>query len=206
MRLIRHVIEHVECNHIILLDEDAFVFDYPRMLDLLRWSIRNEARCVGMPDGGIVKIRRFNPNAMNTFFNILDLAHLRSKWDPEACRSYSRFGHTMTQPWPPGEMLNAEWCRYVDFEPYYCFYFWLKSTGSELRWLSAATHSDGVSTLLNDVTDQHFLIHTWYARNFSRDATQRLRILDAQRWAAARARRRAVAPATVRRMTLPIKS
>lgn len=187
MRAIQHVIENAPSDWTVLLDEDAFIIDTSRLERLLEWAMRTGAACVGMCDGGVVPIRTGNPNALNPFFNIIDLSRVRAKWHEPDCRAYIGAGHNMREVWPPKHVLT-EGVRYQfgDFENYYCFYFWLQAVGLEMQWLTARTHTDGVSTVLNDHTGRPLVLHTWYGRRFGRHRQQTARIVRAARWVAAR--------------------
>lgn len=175
---IRHAIENVSARRAVLLDEDAFVLDNERLRDLVASSAQRGLDAVGVPDGGVVGMRVHNPNALNPFFNILDLASIRRVWDAEQCLSWMGRGSEMTAPWPPASLLKPE-VPYVfdDYEPYYCFYFWLNHVGLTTGYLNAYTHSDGVSTVVLDHEQRPLVVHSWYARKFD-DGPMRDRILD----------------------------
>ena len=180
---IRHVIEHVPTRHVVLLDEDAFVFDNARLRQLLAWADQHGLAAVGVPDGGVFAARTHNPNALNPFFNVLDLAAIREVWSVDACLAWRGRGSEMTEPWPPGELFEPE-VRYAfdDFEPYYCFYFWLRDAGLATGYLDARTHSDGMSTIVLDHEGAPVVIHAWSARKFEHPCV-RDRIHDAAAFA-----------------------
>jgi hypothetical protein len=178
------------------LDEDAFILDFERLCELVAWSARTGTACVGMSDGGIVPIRRHNPNALNPFFNIIDLQQVRRLWNVSECRSHMFTGHTMRELWPPEHIITpGAPYEFDDFETYYCFYFWLKAVGLKMAWLTGTTHEDGTATLLNDVSGRPFLLHTWYGRTFGRDAQQTSRIVRAAQWVARQIAKRDVSTA-----------
>jgi hypothetical protein len=185
IRAIKHVIEHAPCERAILLDEDAFIIDFVRLRRLLAWTAGTGTACIGMCDGGVLPIRTHNPNSLNPFFNIIDLSQVRRKWSEAECRSHIYDGHTMRDLWPPRHILTPGVSyRFDDFESYYCFYFWLRASGLKIEWLTGSTHTDGVSTLLNDRMGEPFLLHTWYGRTFGRDLAQTERIVRAALWVA----------------------
>jgi hypothetical protein len=183
LRSIEYMIEHVPARWAVLLDEDGFVIDFGRVRQLVDHAVQHDIACIGMPDGGIVPIRRHNPNAMNMFFNILDLEQIRAKWNSAACQAHIGSGSAMRELWPPPERLTPGAAyRFDDFEPYYCFYFWLKAAGFRLEWLTGRSHTDGLSTILTDASGEPFLLHTWYGRNFVSQPCHRERILQAARF------------------------
>jgi hypothetical protein len=180
---IRHVIEHVPSRRAVLLDEDAFIFDNERLRELVTWADEQGLAAVGVPDGGVFATRRQNPNALNTFFNVLDLDAIRAVWSLDACLAWRGRGAEMTEPWPPLTLFKPE-VPYVfdDYEPYYCFYFWLHAAGLSTGYLDARTHSDGMSTIVLDHEHRPLLIHAWHARKFEHPH-MRDRILDAASFA-----------------------
>lgn len=181
---VRHTIENTPARWAILLDEDAFILDNDRLHRLVAWAARSGHAAVGVPDGGVISHRTHNPNALNLFFNILDLASIRDVWDARSCRRWSGRGSEMTRPWPPGSLLNPDVpYRFDDYEPYYCLYFWLADVGLSTGYLGARDHSDGLSTVVLDHEGQPVLIHTWYGREFEREGPMRERILDAVAYA-----------------------
>ncbi len=181
---IEHVVEHVPARWAVMLDEDAFVLDNARLRGLLVWAAGNSFAAVGVPDGGVIANRIHNPNALNSFFNILDLDSIRGVWDARRCRRWEGRGAEMTRPWPPPALLKPDVpYQFDDFEPYYCFYFWLADAGLSTGYLDAREHSDGLSTIVLDHEQEPIVIHTWYARKFDDGSPMRERILDAAAFA-----------------------
>jgi hypothetical protein len=185
MRAIKYVIETVPCDRVILLDEDAFILNFTRLRRLLTWTANTDTACIGMGDGGVVSTRTHNPNALNPFFNIIALNKVRQKWNETTCRAYMAAGCEMCDLWAPNGVTAGVAYQFDDFEPYYCFYFWLWANGFKMEWLTARTHADGVSTLLNDRHGKPFLLHAWYGREFGHDPDHTERIGRAALWAAA---------------------
>jgi len=54
------------------------------------------------------------------------------------------------------------------YEPYYCFYFWLRRKGNKILFLEATTPfiDDNITTMIMDANGQVLLYHTWYARSY----------------------------------------
>ncbi len=75
----------IDVDWVISLDEDAFVLQPQLLLDLVRYLARNGFAACGMPDGGVVQIRRHNPVACNAFFNVFDLRRVRTVWQDWGC-------------------------------------------------------------------------------------------------------------------------
>lgn len=187
IRAIEYVIDNAPCDRAVLLDEDAFIMDADRLRRLVSWSGRTRTACVGMCDGGVVPIRTYNPNALNPFFNILDLRQIRQQWDANECRSFTGAARNVLELRAPEHVLTPGVSyRFDEFEPYYCFYFWLHAKAFPINWLRAETHRDGISTLLHDMEGEPFLLHTWYGRTFGREPRHTARIVSAAQWVARR--------------------
>lgn len=182
---LRHAIENVPARWGVILDEDAFVLSNDRLRDLISWAEHNGHAAVGVPDGGVIPRREHNPNALNLFFNVLDLEAIRRVWDVEQCKRWMNRGGEMTRAWPPAALLKHD-VPYLfdDYEPYYCFYFWLADAGLSTGYLDARLHSDGLSAIVLDPSSEPLVIHTWYAREFDHPGgPMRERILDVVEYA-----------------------
>ena len=181
---LRHAVENVPTRWGVLLDEDAFVLSNERVRGLVAWAAQDGYAAVGVPDGGVFPRRPHNPNALNLFFNVLDLEAIRRVWDADDCARWMDRGSEMTHPWPPASLLNPG-VPYVfdDYEPYYCFYFWLADAGLSTGYLDARMHSDGLSAIVLDHATQPIVAHTWYAREFDTPGPMRERILDVVEYA-----------------------
>lgn len=176
-----HAVENVPTRWGVMLDEDAFVVSNERLRELISWADRNGHAAVGVPDGGVIARREHNPNALNLFFNVLDLDAIRRVWDADACAAWMNRGHEMAEAWPPATLLKPE-VPYLfdDYEPYYCFYFWLADAGLSTGYLDARLHSDGLSAIVLSPEGEPVVVHSWYAREFEQPGgPMRERILDA---------------------------
>jgi hypothetical protein len=176
---LRHTVERVPARWAVLLDEDAFVLDNGRLRELVAWTARSGYAAVGVPDGGVIPRRIHNPNALNLFFNILDLEAIRAVWDANKCRRWMGRGSEMTSLWPPASLMKPN-VPYLfdDYEPYYCFYLWLAEVGLSTGYLDARQFSDGLSAIVLDHEGEPIVIHSWYAREFDDEGPMRTRILD----------------------------
>src|SRR5262249_25541125 len=71
----------LDADWVINLDEDAFVLAPERLAPLVGYMEANGYAACGMPDGGVVPIRRHNPAACNAFFNVFNLRKVRPVWE-----------------------------------------------------------------------------------------------------------------------------
>jgi hypothetical protein len=149
---------------IISVDEDAFVLEPGRLLDLVQAMEQGGYAACGMPDGGVVPIRRHNPVACNAYFNVLDLRRVRRVWS-----NWERVVAAKHQP--AYESRVADFAKrttfaFDHFERYYGVFFSLLEAGERILYLDAETWQDGVSTLLKDTAGRPLLIHCWYTRHW----------------------------------------
>ena len=65
------------------------------------------------------------------------------------------------------------------YEPYYCFYFWLRRKGEKIFFLESKMLQEENEKISNEVfnTDgTSLLIHTWYARSYGNNEKHTTRI------------------------------
>ena len=67
------MLSDLECDVAINIDEDAFLIDEDALMDLVNYVVENNYANAGMPDGGMLQVRAFNPIITNPFFNVLNL-------------------------------------------------------------------------------------------------------------------------------------
>jgi hypothetical protein len=127
----------------------------------------------GMPDGGVVPIRRHNPSACNVFFNVFDLRRVRPAWADWARVLGLRHRPAYERAAPPFARRTAY--RFDDFEPYYGAFFALLEVGERILYLDAEEWRDGVTTLVKTPDGRPLLLHGWYARDWAADPATRAR-------------------------------
>jgi hypothetical protein len=152
----------LDADWVISLDEDAFVLDPARLLGLVRIMDEGGYAACGMPDGGVVGIRRHNPAACNAYFNIFDLRRVREVWND--------WGRVLSATHRPEyEARVAAFAgrtpfAFDHFERYYGVFFSLLGAGERFLYLDAEDWPDGVSTLLKNADGAPLLVHCWYSR------------------------------------------
>jgi hypothetical protein len=119
---------------VINLDEDAFVLDPPRLTDLVRHMEAHGYAACGMPDGGVVPIRRHNPAACNASFNVFDLRRVPPVW-----QDWQRMQEATHRP--AYEQGVAGFTRrspsaFDHFERYYGVFFALLGAGERILYLT----------------------------------------------------------------------
>jgi GT2 family glycosyltransferase/tetratricopeptide (TPR) repeat protein len=167
----------LDADWVINLDEDAFVLDPARLLGLVRALEAGGYAACGMPDGGVVPIRRHNPAACNAYFNVFDLRRVRPVW-----QDWDRV--VAARHRPEYEGLVAPFARrsvfaFDHFERYYGAFFALLGAGEHILYLDAEEWQDGITTLLKDAAGEPLLLHCWYSRYWDTSHHTRLRYREA---------------------------
>jgi hypothetical protein len=167
------ILEDNDVDIVINIDEDAFIFDMNRLLELLDYVVQNQYINCGMPDGGVVHLRRMNPLVTNAYFNILNVSEIRKIFSIKAVQDFPiHEAHYMDRF--PKDMLRGDY-KFVNYEAYYPFFIWLSQHFKTL-YLNAENHPDGESTVLHDHLNRPFLTHTWYSRLYNIDPVHTHRI------------------------------
>jgi hypothetical protein len=154
----------LDADWVVNIDEDAFVLAPGRLTELIRRMEQGGHAACGMPDGGVVRIRRHNPAGCNAFFNIFDMRRVRPIW-----ANWNRV--VSAGPRPEHQRLAVPFATrttfaFDHFERYYGVFFSLLDAGERILYLDAEVWQDGVSTLLKDPAGAPLLIHCWYTRNW----------------------------------------
>lgn len=131
-----------ECDIAVNIDEDAFLIDTRALLDLVRVLRTGGYANIGCSDGDPATTGR-DCVVTNPFFNILDLALIRTRFDRSQFRP-----------------------QLEDAEPYYPFFRWMAATFPTL-YLKAERHRDGTTTIALDPEGRTLCLHTWFSRFYS---------------------------------------
>jgi len=172
---LQQLIQDEQADIVINIDEDAFVYDTTSLVNLVQYVVENGYANCGMPDGGVVHLRHFNPLVTNPFFNVFNTKLLRAKIIEYNEQDYNVHKESFVEKCPV-EMLKGAY-EYVYFEPYYPLLIWVNQNFKTL-YLSANTHQDGLTTILEDNNGQPFLMHTWFSRAYNDDRLHTKRIND----------------------------
>lgn len=161
---------------LIMADEDVLFQDTKNIFDIIdKMKSENYMLC-GIRDGGIISHRVYNPNLINTFFSIINFKELEKIWNKNEIlkNNYilnNEFDDDLTK-------LQGNYDINSLYEPYYCFYLWLRRKNKRFLFLDAQMDKDKItnSVIYND---EVILYHTWYARSYgiSDLHTKRINIL-----------------------------
>lgn len=151
---------------LIMADEDVLFVNPNDIFSLIdEMKSKNYFVC-GVRDGGVIPNRYFSPYLINTFFSIINFKELELIWnEKEVLKNQyindDEFIENLNN-------LNEAYDVKSIYEPYYCFYFWLRRNNKKILFLEAIApfSDDKITTLVYDTTGAELLYHTWYARSY----------------------------------------
>ena len=132
-----------DCDVAINIDEDAFLVDPQAVKDLVDRVVREGWANAGYSDGDPATTGR-NKVVTNPFFNVFNLALIRTKFDRSAIPARG----------------------FADAEPYYPFFLWMAREFRTL-YLPCRRHADGISTVALDEQGRTVCMHAWFSRFYS---------------------------------------
>lgn len=149
---------------LIMADEDV-IFSKPDAIFSIidEMSAKNITFC-GVRDGGVILHRKQNPYLINTFFSVLNFAEVEAIWNEKEMLknqfiTANEFNDDLTQ-------LPYEHDVSSIYEPYYCFYLWLRRKGKQVLFLDSKMGDDEISNKVF-YNNSEILCHTWYARSYT---------------------------------------
>jgi len=158
---------------LIMADEDVIFINGETVYSIIEKMIETDSVLCGVRDGGMISHRNKNPYVINTFFSILNFEKIVSNWkENEVLKNQLIFENEFND-----NISNLSFNYDLNslYEPYYCFYFWLRRKFKNVLFLDAEMCEDEISNsvLFNN---QIFLYHTWYARSYGINEKHTLRI------------------------------
>ncbi len=163
---IKYMMEKLKSKDIewlIMADEDVIFTKSNLVFSIIKEMKENRITVYGVRDGGIITHRKQNPFAINTFFSILNFKEVEGIWNKKEVLKNQYIVDNEFED----DLSNLQGDFNVKslYEPYYCFYFWLRRQQKKIKFLDAKMCKDQIS---NSVLFKHeaFLYHTWYARSY----------------------------------------
>ena len=152
---------------VIQVDGDCFIFDLDRMYNLIKYMEKENFDVAGIPDGGVIDIRPFNPISVNPFFVIFNYSKIQDMLLNGIKRNYEcadLIKYAPTHLYKEGMKYN-----YANkSEEYYPLFFKLLREDCKFLYLDGIKNNeDNASTYLLDDKNKPFLIHTWFARRYT---------------------------------------
>jgi hypothetical protein len=150
---------------LVMADEDVLFTDSKMVFSIIE-KMKNEHYTIcGVRDGGQIAHRNFNPYCINTFFSIINFKEIEQIWNTNEALSnqyvqFDEFDDDLNH-------LKGNYDKKSLYEPYYCFYFWLKRKNKKTLFLNTEMQVDGITNTVF-FNDNVFLYHTWQARNYGK--------------------------------------
>ncbi|MFK5983531.1 MAG: hypothetical protein QM499_11500 [Flavobacteriaceae bacterium] len=148
---------------LIMADEDVIFSNSNAVFTIIDFMNKEDVTVCGVRDGGEINHRTQNPWAINTFFSILNFKTIENIWNKREVMKHqyvldNEFNDDLSN-------LQIGYDTKSLFEPYYCFYFWLRRNSKDFLFLDTLMHDDNIANkvLFNN---EVFLHHTWYARSY----------------------------------------
>ena len=159
---------------IVMADEDVIFVKPDKIFELINYMEAEDYSVCGVRDGGEISHRNQNPYLINTFFSILHFAKVQAIFDEKEILKHQYIGENEFED--NLEKLQYQYNRKSLFEPYYCFFLWLRRKGERFLFLSASMHNDGITNKVFDLDGKLLLYHTWYARSYGKNEKHTNRI------------------------------
>ncbi len=161
---------------LIMADEDVLFIQPELVFGCIERMQEQGYSVCGVRDGGVIPHRMQNPYAINTFFSILNFKDALALWNEREVLQHQyvtagEFDDDLTQ-------LTSSYNAESTFEPYYCFYFWLRRNGRKMLFLDASVPfpDDAITNKVADDLGSDLLYHTWYARSYGSNQQHTARI------------------------------
>jgi hypothetical protein len=149
---------------LIMADEDVLFEDAKVIFDIIKKMKAENYMVCGIRDGGIISHRTYNPYMINTFFSIINFKELKRIWNK---KEVLKNNYILKNEFFDDDLINVNGKYDINslYEPYYCFYLWLRRKNKKILFLDAGMDNDQItnSVLYNN---KLFLYHTWFARAY----------------------------------------
>ncbi|MDP3353552.1 MAG: hypothetical protein Q8S44_07420 [Flavobacteriaceae bacterium] len=154
-----------EIEWLILADEDVFFEKSELVFEVIEKMKKENYTVCGIRDGGVISHRIYNPYLINTFFTILNLKEIKLIWkSSEVLKNNIIFENEFED-----DLKNLKGNYDVNslYEPYYCFYLWLRRNGKKFLFLESdqPLADDNITNAVYFNNDLIFY-HSWYARSY----------------------------------------
>jgi hypothetical protein len=151
---------------LIMADEDVLFVNSDLVFAEIERMEKEKYTVCGVRDGGLIPHRIQNPYVINTFFSIINFKEILAIWDEkEVLKQQHTFDGEFSDDL---SALKGDYNPTSIFEPYYCFYFWLRRQQKQFLFLDATVpfENDPITNLVKDNLGNEMLYHTWYARAY----------------------------------------
>lgn len=160
-----HKLQGKGIDWLIMADEDV-LFENPDMVfDIIQKMESQNFTVCGVRDGGLILHRKENPYVINTFFSIINFRDIELIWDK---KEVLKNNYTIDNEFDDDlRSLKGAFDVKSIYEPYYCFYLWLRRNKKQFLFLDTdQPFVDDEITNAVYFEDKVLLYHTWYARSY----------------------------------------
>lgn len=157
--------KNMDIDWLIMADEDVLFLNQNAVYETMDYMLTHNYILCGVRDGGDIPNRTYSPYLINTFFSIVDMKKLKAIWNKNEVKKNhyileNEFEEDLSKMKENFDVMSL-------YEPYYCFYFWLRRKGEQILFLdSEAPFEDRITTLAYTPSKEKLLYHTWYARSY----------------------------------------
>lgn len=158
---------------LIMADEDVLFTKSNLVFDIIEEMRQKDYTVCGVRDGGVLSHRIYNPFVINTFFSIIKFSEIEKIWDASEVLNNQ---YILSDEFVDDlKNVKGNYNKHSLFEPYYCFYFWLRRKNKKILFLETGMLEDSLSNSVS-YNNEVFLIHTWYARSYLKNEKHTKRI------------------------------
>jgi hypothetical protein len=150
---------------LIMADEDVLFENSNMVFDIIKKMEADNYTVCGIRDGGFISHREYNPYLINTFFSIINFKEIDAIWNKkEILRNQfitkNEFKDDLSN-------LKGIYDEQSLYEPYYCFYLWLRRNNKQFLFLDTNQpfQEDSITNAVY-FEDKVLMYHTWYARSY----------------------------------------
>lgn len=162
-----------EIEWLVMVDEDVIFNNSNLIFEIIEEMKIKQITVCGVRDGGVISHRKQNPFVINTFFSIINFKEIELIWNKK---------EVVKNQFIKKNEFNDE-CGTLPYdfdvkstyEPYYCFYFWLRRQSKTFLFLESKMHDDTISNYVY-YKNKVILCHTWYARSYGNNVKHTKRI------------------------------
>lgn len=160
-----------------MADEDVFFYEADLVFDIIKNMMENGFSICGVRDGGVITHRFHNPEAINTFFSIINFNDLKEKYNLKEIKSFQKYVPELYQNKDYSQLPYRFDIKSLK-EPYYCFYFWAHHNQYKFLYLDTINPvgDDEVGNVVLSPSGEKIAMHSWYARAYGVFEDQTLRL------------------------------
>lgn len=150
---------------LIMADEDIIFENSKLIFEIIDKMMYEKYTVCGVRDGGHILHRNYNPYLINTFFSIINFKEIESIWNK---KEVLKNQYVLNDEFDDDlSNLNEPYDKLSTYEPYYCFYLWLRRNKKQFLFLDTKLpFQDDELTNAVYFEEKILLYHTWHARSY----------------------------------------